>query len=51
MHRTSPSGSALAQSPSGAVSSVLDPVLIRNGDWNELTKRAQEFIAAVRDAR
>ena len=35
----------------GAVSSVLDPVLIRNGDWNELTKRAEEFIAAVRDAR
>ena len=35
----------------GAVSSVLDPVLIRNGDWNELTKRAQEFIAAVRAAR
>src|SRR5205807_1259688 len=35
----------------GAVSSVLDPALIRNGDWNELKKRAQEFIAAVRDSR
>jgi 2-dehydro-3-deoxyphosphogluconate aldolase/(4S)-4-hydroxy-2-oxoglutarate aldolase len=35
----------------GAVSSVLDPVLIRNGDWNELTKRAREFINAVRAAR
>ena len=35
----------------GAVSSVLDPVLIRNGDWSELTKRAEGFIAAVRDAR
>jgi 2-dehydro-3-deoxyphosphogluconate aldolase/(4S)-4-hydroxy-2-oxoglutarate aldolase len=35
----------------GAVSSVLDPVLIQNGDWNELTKRAREFIKAVRAAR
>ena len=35
----------------GAVSSVLDPVLIRNGDWNELTNRAREFIDAVRAAR
>jgi 2-dehydro-3-deoxyphosphogluconate aldolase/(4S)-4-hydroxy-2-oxoglutarate aldolase len=35
----------------GAVSSVLDPVLIRNGDWAELTQRAQQFMAAVRAAR
>ena len=35
----------------GAVGSVLDPTLIRNGDWNELTKRAQEFIDAVRAVR
>jgi len=35
----------------GAVSSVLDPELIRNGDWNEITKRAREFIEAVRAAR
>src|SRR5207244_10771960 len=35
----------------GAVSSVLDPVLIRNGEWNELTKRAREFMNAVRAAR
>ncbi|HWY39373.1 MAG TPA: bifunctional 4-hydroxy-2-oxoglutarate aldolase/2-dehydro-3-deoxy-phosphogluconate aldolase [Chthoniobacterales bacterium] len=35
----------------GAVSSVLDPVLIQNGDWDELTKRAREFIKAVRAAR
>ena len=35
----------------GAVSSVLDPALIRSGDWNELTKRAREFIEAVRAAR
>ena|SRR5438270_12561669 len=34
-----------------AVGSVLDPALIRNGDWKELTKRAQEFMAAVRAAR
>ncbi len=34
----------------GAVSSVLDPVLIQNGDWDALTKRAAEFIAAVRSA-
>jgi 2-dehydro-3-deoxyphosphogluconate aldolase/(4S)-4-hydroxy-2-oxoglutarate aldolase len=32
----------------GAVSSVLDPVLIRNGEWDALTNRAREFIAAVR---
>ena len=35
----------------GAVSGVLDPVLIQNGQWNELTKRAREFINAVRVAR
>jgi 2-dehydro-3-deoxyphosphogluconate aldolase/(4S)-4-hydroxy-2-oxoglutarate aldolase len=32
----------------GAVTSVFDPVLIRNGDWNEITKRAREFINSVR---
>ncbi len=35
----------------GAVSSVLDPELIRSGDWTELTKRAREFMEAVRGAR
>ncbi|PYL93736.1 MAG: hypothetical protein DME28_07905 [Verrucomicrobia bacterium] len=35
----------------GAVSSVLDPVLIRNGEWAELTQRAQQFMDAVRAAR
>ena len=35
----------------GAVSGVLDPVLIRNGDWAELTQRAQQFMDAVRAAR
>jgi len=35
----------------GAVASVFDPVLIQNGDWNELRKRAGEFIAAVKAAR
>jgi len=35
----------------GAVSSVLDPVLIQNGEWSELTNRAREFIKAVRAAR
>ena len=35
----------------GAVSSVLDPVLIREGDWAELTKRACEFINAVQAVR
>jgi len=34
-----------------AVGSVLDPVLIRNGDWAELTQRAQQFMDAVRAAR
>jgi len=34
-----------------AVGRLLDPALIRNGDWKELTKRAQEFMAAVRAAR
>jgi 2-dehydro-3-deoxyphosphogluconate aldolase/(4S)-4-hydroxy-2-oxoglutarate aldolase len=35
----------------GAVSSVFDPELIRNGDWDKLTKRAREFINAVRAAK
>jgi 2-dehydro-3-deoxyphosphogluconate aldolase/(4S)-4-hydroxy-2-oxoglutarate aldolase len=35
----------------GAVSGVLDPVLIQNGDWSELTKRARVFIDAVHSAR
>jgi len=35
----------------GAVSSVLDPVLIQKGDWNEITKRAREFMNAVRATR
>jgi 2-dehydro-3-deoxyphosphogluconate aldolase/(4S)-4-hydroxy-2-oxoglutarate aldolase len=35
----------------GAVSSVLDPLLIQSGDWSALTKRAAEFMAAVRNAR
>ena len=35
----------------GAVSSVLDPVLIRNGDWDALTSRAREFLDAVAKAR
>jgi 2-dehydro-3-deoxyphosphogluconate aldolase/(4S)-4-hydroxy-2-oxoglutarate aldolase len=35
----------------GAVSSVLDPALIQNGEWNELTNRARAFIDAVRAAR
>jgi 2-dehydro-3-deoxyphosphogluconate aldolase/(4S)-4-hydroxy-2-oxoglutarate aldolase len=35
----------------GAVSNVFDPALIRDGNWAELTKRACEFINAVRAAR
>jgi 2-dehydro-3-deoxyphosphogluconate aldolase/(4S)-4-hydroxy-2-oxoglutarate aldolase len=35
----------------GAVSSVLDPALIRTGDWVELTKRARHFMDAVHAAR
>ena len=35
----------------GAVGSVFDPALIRNGDWDKITKRAREFIEAVRAAR
>jgi len=35
----------------GAVNSVLDPLLIQNGDWAELTKRAREFMSAVHKAR
>jgi len=35
----------------GAVSSVFDPLLIRDGDWTELTKRARQFMDAVRSVR
>jgi 2-dehydro-3-deoxyphosphogluconate aldolase / (4S)-4-hydroxy-2-oxoglutarate aldolase len=35
----------------GAVSSVFDPTLIRNGNWNEITTRAREFMEAVRAAQ
>lgn len=35
----------------GAVSSVFDPALIRNGDWDALANRAREFMTAVRAAR
>jgi 2-dehydro-3-deoxyphosphogluconate aldolase/(4S)-4-hydroxy-2-oxoglutarate aldolase len=35
----------------GAVGSVFDPVLIRDANWNELTKRAREFMEAVRGVR
>jgi 2-dehydro-3-deoxyphosphogluconate aldolase/(4S)-4-hydroxy-2-oxoglutarate aldolase len=35
----------------GAVSSVFDPGLIRNGEWDELTKRAREFIQSVHAAQ
>jgi len=35
----------------GAVSSVLDPVFIQKGDWDELTKSARSFMDAVRAAR
>ncbi|MGZ5553087.1 MAG: bifunctional 4-hydroxy-2-oxoglutarate aldolase/2-dehydro-3-deoxy-phosphogluconate aldolase [Chthoniobacterales bacterium] len=35
----------------GAVGSVLDPQLIQNGEWDALTKRAREFMDAVRNAR
>jgi 2-dehydro-3-deoxyphosphogluconate aldolase / (4S)-4-hydroxy-2-oxoglutarate aldolase len=35
----------------GAVGSVFDPVLIRNGDWSELTSRARKFMEAVRVAQ
>ena len=35
----------------GAVGSVFDPVLIQNGAWNELIKRAREFMDAVRAAK
>ena len=35
----------------GAVSSVLDPLLIQNGSWAELTRRAREFMSAVQKAR
>jgi 2-dehydro-3-deoxyphosphogluconate aldolase / (4S)-4-hydroxy-2-oxoglutarate aldolase len=35
----------------GAVGSVFDAALIRKGAWDELTKRAREFMDAVRAAR
>ena len=35
----------------GAVGSVFDPVLIRNGGWDEITKRAREFMDAVQAVR
>jgi 2-dehydro-3-deoxyphosphogluconate aldolase / (4S)-4-hydroxy-2-oxoglutarate aldolase len=35
----------------GAVSTVFDPALIQKGDWRELTKRARDFMEAVRRAR
>ena len=35
----------------GAVSTVFDPALIQKGDWDGLTKRAREFMDAVRAAR
>jgi 2-dehydro-3-deoxyphosphogluconate aldolase / (4S)-4-hydroxy-2-oxoglutarate aldolase len=35
----------------GAVSSVLEPTLIQNGGWTEITKRAREFMNAVNAAR
>lgn len=35
----------------GAVGSVFDPELIRNGEWEALTKRAREFMEAVRAAK
>jgi 2-dehydro-3-deoxyphosphogluconate aldolase / (4S)-4-hydroxy-2-oxoglutarate aldolase len=34
----------------GAVSTVFDPALIQQGDWDRLTKRAREFMEAVRSA-
>lgn len=35
----------------GAVGAVLDPALIAKGDWDALTQRAREFLAAVQRAR
>jgi 2-dehydro-3-deoxyphosphogluconate aldolase/(4S)-4-hydroxy-2-oxoglutarate aldolase len=35
----------------GAVGRVFAPELIRNGDWEGLTRRAREFMDAVRAAR
>jgi 2-dehydro-3-deoxyphosphogluconate aldolase/(4S)-4-hydroxy-2-oxoglutarate aldolase len=35
----------------GVVSSVLDPALIRNGEWDALTARARDFLDAVAKAR
>jgi 2-dehydro-3-deoxyphosphogluconate aldolase / (4S)-4-hydroxy-2-oxoglutarate aldolase len=35
----------------GAVSNVLDPALIRNGEWDGLTARARDFLDAVARGR
>ncbi len=35
----------------GAVGSVFDPALVQASNWVELTKRARDFIEAVRAAR
>lgn len=35
----------------GAVGSVFDAALIRNGDWDEIRKRARQFMDAVRASR
>ena len=35
----------------GAGSSVLDPALIKNGDWAALTERAREFVDLVQTSR
>jgi 2-dehydro-3-deoxyphosphogluconate aldolase / (4S)-4-hydroxy-2-oxoglutarate aldolase len=35
----------------GAVGSVFDAALIRNGDWDEIRKRARQFMGAVRASR
>ena len=52
MHLLLPQDSAryLGAIAVGAVSSVLDPVLIRDSNWAGLTKRAREFINAVQAA-
>jgi 2-dehydro-3-deoxyphosphogluconate aldolase/(4S)-4-hydroxy-2-oxoglutarate aldolase len=35
----------------GAVGSVFDAALIRDGEWDALTQRAREFLALVAKAR
>lgn len=35
----------------GAVSSVIDPALVQQGDWSGVTKRSRDFIDAVQRAR